>query len=178
MDCGDAGHILLSKRVTEDLEQHSKWRPRLHHLGEFEVKHGVKLEIISLYTDEVGNPALPEKLKGKRLTPPSRFARLAKPLIAAVLLTALAIVGVWFFLHRTEEGLAGLPLATIFPGKSIAVFPFKPLVASNRDEILEAGMADTLIAKLSTSREMIVPSLASASKYDDQKHDSVAAGAL
>src|SRR5919204_5098326 len=56
MDCGDAGHILLSKRVSEDLEQHSKWRPRLHHLGEFEVKHGVKIEIVNLYTEEAGNP--------------------------------------------------------------------------------------------------------------------------
>jgi len=63
MDCGDAGHILLSKRVSEDLEQHSKWRPRLHRLGEFEVKHGVKIEIVNLYTEEAGNPALPEKLK-------------------------------------------------------------------------------------------------------------------
>jgi eukaryotic-like serine/threonine-protein kinase len=65
MDCGDAGHILLSKRVSEDLEQHSKWRPRLHRLGEFEVKHGVKIEIVNLYTEEAGNPALPEKLKAE-----------------------------------------------------------------------------------------------------------------
>src|SRR6266704_2993207 len=176
MDCGDAGHILLSRRVAEDLEQHSKWRPRLHHLGEFEVKHGVKIDIVNLYTDEVGNPALPMRLKDKKVTPLSPLARFAKPLIAAALLVAIALVGVWFFLHRAEEGSPGLPLATIFPGKSIAVLPFKPLVASNRDEVLEAGMADTLIAKLSTSREMIVPSLASARKYDDQRHDSVATG--
>src|SRR5881397_3053324 len=81
MDCGDAGHILLSKRVTEDLEQHSKWQPRLHHLGEFEVKHGVKIEIVSLYTDEVGNPALPEKLKKEKAAAP--VARFIKPLIGA-----------------------------------------------------------------------------------------------
>ena len=174
MDCGDAGHILLSKRVTEDLEQHSKWRPRLHHLGEFEVKHGVKIDIVNLYTDEVGNPALPVRLKGKKVTP--TLARFAKPLIAATLLLTIAIFGVWFFFQRPERGSSGLPLVPVFPGKSIAVLPFKPLVTSNRDEVLEAGMADTLIAKLSTSREMIVPSLASARKYDDQKHDSVATG--
>jgi serine/threonine protein kinase len=63
MDCGDAGHILLSKRVSEDLEQHSRWRPRLHHLGEFEVKHGLKIEIVNLYTEEAGNPVVPQKLK-------------------------------------------------------------------------------------------------------------------
>src|SRR6266705_750045 len=129
MDCGDAGHILLSKRVTEDLEQHSKWRPRLHHLGEFEVKHGVKIDIVNLYTDEVGNPALPEKLKGKRLTPPSRFVRFAKPIVAAALLAAVALFGVWFFLHRGEKDSAGLPLATIFPRKSLAVLHFQPLFA-------------------------------------------------
>src|SRR5213592_5236577 len=68
MDCGDAGHILLSKRVAEDLEQHSKWQPHLHHLGTFEVKHGVKIDVVNLYTAEVGNPALPEKLKGKKVS--------------------------------------------------------------------------------------------------------------
>jgi TolB-like protein len=175
MDCGDAGHILVTRRVAEDLEQHSKWRPRLHHLGQFEVKHGVKLDIISLYTDEVGNPALPEKLKGKRLTPASRFGRFAKPIVAAALLAGTALI-LWFLAHRGEEGSTGPGLAAIFPGKSVAVLPFKPLVASDRDEVLEAGMADTLIAKLSISREMIVPSLASARKYDDQQRDSVATG--
>jgi TolB-like protein/Tfp pilus assembly protein PilF len=174
MDCGDAGHILLSKRVTEDLEQHSKWRPRLHHLGEFEVKHGVKIDIVNLYTDEVGNPTLPEKLKGKRITPASPLARFAKPLIAAALLVAIALFGVWFFLHRGEKGSDGLPLATIFPGKSIAVLPFKPLVASNRDEVLEAGMADSLITKLSTTREIIVPSLTTVAKHVGK--DPVTAG--
>jgi TolB-like protein/Flp pilus assembly protein TadD len=176
MDCADAGHILVSKRVAEDLEQHSKWRPRLHHLGEFEVKHGVKIDIVNLYTDEVGNPAPPLKFKGKKVAQASPLGRFAKPLIGAALLGAIGLVGVWFFLHRGNEGGNSLPLAAIFPGKSVAVLPFKPLVASNRDEVLEAGMADTLIAKLSTSREMIVPSLASARKYDDQRHDSAATG--
>ena len=63
MDCGDAGHILLSKRVSEDLEQHSRWRSRLHPLGEVELKHGLRIEIVNLYTDDVGNPAPPAKLK-------------------------------------------------------------------------------------------------------------------
>src|SRR5499427_9618682 len=40
MDCGDAGHILLSKRVADDLAQDSLWQPLLHELGEIEVKHG------------------------------------------------------------------------------------------------------------------------------------------
>src|ERR1700675_3114111 len=63
MDCGDAGHILLSKRVADDLEQYSQWRSHLHDLGECEVKHGVCVHAINLYTAEVGNPQVPDKFK-------------------------------------------------------------------------------------------------------------------
>src|SRR4029453_592528 len=63
MDCGDAGHILLSKRVAEDLVQARFWRPYLHDLGEYSAKHGVGIFVVNLYTDEVGNPEWPEKLK-------------------------------------------------------------------------------------------------------------------
>src|SRR6476620_5348183 len=63
MDCGDAGHILVSKHVAEDLEQHDRWRPLLHDLGSCEVKHGVRVDISNLYSDEVGNPQLPSKLQ-------------------------------------------------------------------------------------------------------------------
>src|SRR6202162_3225105 len=63
MDCGDAGHILLSKHVADDLEQYPQWRARLHELGECEVKHGVRVSVVNLYTDESGNPELPQKFK-------------------------------------------------------------------------------------------------------------------
>jgi class 3 adenylate cyclase len=62
MDCGDAGHILLSKHVADDLEQYPRWRPCLHEIGDCEVKHGVRLSLTNLYTDEVGNRQLPSKL--------------------------------------------------------------------------------------------------------------------
>ncbi|MEY2542187.1 MAG: hypothetical protein QOI22_1789, partial [Verrucomicrobiota bacterium] len=62
MDCGDAGHILLSKRVAEDLEQHSKWRSQLTDLGECEVKHGVRVSLVNLCTPEAGNSATPAKV--------------------------------------------------------------------------------------------------------------------
>src|SRR5207237_404729 len=61
MDCGDAGHILLSKRVADDLEQYAKWRPLLHDLGSCEVKHGVSLALFNLYSNEFGNPERPKK---------------------------------------------------------------------------------------------------------------------
>jgi len=63
MDCGDAGHILLSKRLAEDLEQYGNWQPQLHDLGEVEVKHGMRVHLFNLYTNERGNPEVPEKLR-------------------------------------------------------------------------------------------------------------------
>src|SRR4051794_9999446 len=63
MDCGDAGHILLSHHVAEDLEEYEQWRPRLHNLGTCEVKHGARIDIANLYDSEVGNPQLPKKLE-------------------------------------------------------------------------------------------------------------------
>src|SRR6201993_1667047 len=63
MDCGDAGHILLSKRVADDLEHYPQWRALLHELGECEVKHGLRISLLNLYGDEAGNPELPEKFR-------------------------------------------------------------------------------------------------------------------
>jgi len=63
MDCADAGHILLSKHVADDLAEYRHWQPYLHDLGEYEVKHGLRVHIVNLYKDGLGNPALPEKLK-------------------------------------------------------------------------------------------------------------------
>ena len=63
MDCGDAGHILLSKHVADDLEQYRQWQPYLHDLGECEVKHGVRVHAVNFYTDDLGNPEVPEKFK-------------------------------------------------------------------------------------------------------------------
>src|ERR1700731_4074807 len=63
MDCGDAGHILLSRHVAEDLEHYPRWQAQLHDLGECEVKHGVRISVVNLYNDEIGNPAVPEKFR-------------------------------------------------------------------------------------------------------------------
>jgi len=74
MDCGDAGHILLSRRVAEDLEQYRLWQPCLHDLGECEVKHGVRVHVFNLYTDEIGNRDVPAKLKPIAQEPPPSTA--------------------------------------------------------------------------------------------------------
>jgi TolB-like protein/class 3 adenylate cyclase len=78
MDCGDAGHILLSQRVAEDLAQYGEWQSQLHDLGEVEVKHGVRVHVFNLYNKELGNPEVPEKLretKSKEESAPAIVAR-------------------------------------------------------------------------------------------------------
>src|SRR6266496_5229161 len=82
MECGDAGHILLSKHVAEDLEEYEEWRPRLHDLGTCEVKHGVRIGIANLYDSEVGNPQLPKKLQAiKKHRTRVRWAEMAVALL-------------------------------------------------------------------------------------------------
>src|SRR6266700_2064271 len=83
MDCGDAGHILLSKHVAEDLEEYEHWRPLLHSLGECEVKHGVRVGIVNLYADEIGNPQLPKKFQAlKKHSARMRWSAVATALVA------------------------------------------------------------------------------------------------
>src|SRR5205823_1452341 len=91
MDCGDAGHILLSKHLAEDLAEVEEWRPLLHDLGTCEVKHGVKLAVVNLYGDEVGRRELPTKLRMQR----RRTARMQWLLgVAALLTVAVLLVGI------------------------------------------------------------------------------------
>src|SRR5881409_1185226 len=76
MDCGDAGHILVSKRVADDLEHYPQWRSLLHDLGECEVKHGLRISLLNLYGDEAGNPEVPDKVRqAKRQTGPAMVGR-------------------------------------------------------------------------------------------------------
>src|SRR5215475_8852505 len=127
MVCGDAGHILLSKHVAEDLEDYARWRPYLHELGECETKHGGVVSVVNLYDDQVGNPQLPEKLKQAQqeraakavASPPAPVFRRKHLLIAAgVLLIAAIAIGFWIYPRQ----------ATAPPsGKSIAVLPFENL---------------------------------------------------
>src|SRR5437588_5715526 len=100
MDCGDAGHILLSKHVADDLEQYPQWRSELHDLGECEVKHGVRIHAVNFYTGDVGNPEVPEKfrqVKEREQTVPSVPAAVAKPAgrsrawIVALIIAAAAV---------------------------------------------------------------------------------------
>src|SRR5881394_1444172 len=88
MDCGDVGHILLSKHVAEDLEEYEQWRPLLHDLGACEVKHGMRVTIVNLYADQVGNPQPPKKFQALK----KHRTRMRWAAITAGLLTLAAIV--------------------------------------------------------------------------------------
>src|SRR5437762_8775524 len=126
MDCGDAGHILLSKHVAEDLEQYPHWQPYLHELGECEVKHGVRVFVVNLYTEELGNPAVPEKLKTARLAAAAKRKRVAfRRLSLSVLALLAAVAAITFLLFHYRRPLTALGLAV--PEKSIAVLPFENL---------------------------------------------------
>src|SRR4029077_5977903 len=94
MDCGDAGHILLSKRVVDDLEQYPRWRPYLHELGEVEVKHGVRLGLVNFYGNEMGNPQVPRRLQvAQKHRPRVRWTAMATALLLLVgVVTAFVIV--------------------------------------------------------------------------------------
>lgn len=171
MECADAGHILLSKRVADDLGQYEQWQAHLYDLGECEVKHGLKLEIVNLFDGEAGNPELPEKFKRKHeahaLESRAALLRRRRKLAYAslgILLVGLIIAGLlmrWRAPTSAEE-------------KSIAILPFKALVAASGDPVLEIGMADTLITKLSGKGGIIVSSLFSVRSLIDS--DPVRAG--
>src|SRR5229473_920243 len=118
MDCGDAGHILLSKHVAEDLEEYERWRPLLHDLGSCEVKHGVRVSVVNLYADQFGNATLPRKFQ----TVQKHRAHVRWAAVAVALLVLGAIVGGTFFFSRRPSASALQVL-----DKSIAVLPFENL---------------------------------------------------
>ena len=118
MDCGDAGHILLSKRVAEDLDHYGHWQPHLHDLGECEVKHGVRLHVVNLFTEDLGNPQFPKKFQSlKKHSARVRWAGMTVALFAlAAIIAGIAI----FSRYRVRS----TPVAS---EKSIAVLPFDNL---------------------------------------------------
>ena len=137
MDCGDAGHILISKHVAEDLEQDEDWRPLLHELGPCEVKHGVRVDISNLYSDEVGNRKLPGKLQAVRKH--RTHVRWAE--VAAALLLLGAIVGAGFFYLRRPAG----QLASAVAADSIAVLPFVNMSDEKANEYFSDGISEELL---------------------------------
>jgi TolB-like protein/Flp pilus assembly protein TadD len=136
MDCGDAGHILLSHHVAEDLEEFERWRPFLHDIGTFEVKHGVRVNVTNLYSDEVGNPAVPTKLQTVRKH--RAHVRWAEIAAAIVLLGAIGAAG-FYFLRRPAQ------LASSVADSSIAVLPFVNMSEDKTNESFSDGISEELL---------------------------------
>src|SRR5437762_10255143 len=162
MSCGDAGHILLSKRVAEDLQEYEHWRPLLHDLGVCEVKHGTRVAIVNLHADEVGNPQLPKKFQAlKKQSTRIRWAAAAATLLAlGAIVAAIAI----FSRYRARSSLAA-------PEKSIAVLPFENLSEEKANAYFADGIQDEILTKLAGIGDLKVISRSSAAKYKSKPED-------
>ena len=157
MSCGDAGHILLSKHFAEDLEHYAHWRSHLHNVGEVKVKHGAKIRLVNLYTDQLGNSALPEKLRQAKAA-----FRVKSAAIAALLL--IAALGVGFWMLRRSQGRFESAVGSI-PYKSIAVLPFENLSEEKQNAFFAEGMQDEVLSDLAKVADLKVISRTSVMLY-------------
>src|SRR5215469_3595384 len=171
MDCGDAGHILVSKHAAEDLEQYDQWQPYLHDLGECEGKHGERLHVVNLYNNEIGNSAVPSKFRrnataGTTLSPAAVNRR--RYSIVAMVVAALIVLGAasLFLTKRTAHitGRGG-PASTVSE-KSIAVLPFQNLSDDKSNAYFTDGIQDEILTRLSKIAELKVISRTSTQKYN------------
>ncbi|PYK38860.1 MAG: hypothetical protein DME49_06475 [Verrucomicrobia bacterium] len=181
MDCGDAGHILLSRHVADDLSQYRHWQPHLHDLGECEVKHGLRLHLFNLYKDNLGNPQVPEKLwRRKRWKQSVSVRPISAPrspkfaLIVALLVSTIALViSSLIFFHPTSRPPAALAapgaIASIaeapIPEKSIAVLPFENLSGEKENAYFADGVQDEILTGLAKVADLKVISRTSTMQY-------------
>jgi TolB-like protein/class 3 adenylate cyclase/Tfp pilus assembly protein PilF len=176
MDCGDAGHILLSKRVADDLEEYPQWRSHLTSLGECEVKHGNRVSVVNLYTDDAGNPSAPQKFLNQSApvaltdSVPRRDSRF--PLIVGAALVLLVVAATLWFLSRQKAGPpshtstgSSTSIATSIPEKSIAVLPFQSLSDDKSNAYFAEGIQDEILTRLSKIAALEVISRTSTQKY-------------
>jgi TolB-like protein/class 3 adenylate cyclase/Tfp pilus assembly protein PilF len=177
LDCGDAGHILLSGHIAEDLTQYRHWQPYLHDLDECEVKHGLRLHLFNLYKETLGNPQVPEKLKRRRWKqePPPVRPVTSRPwprfwLAAALAVSVVALVtGLWISLHRESQNVAQIP-ATKSPAasiveKSIAVLPFENRSEEKANAYFADGVQQEILTRLSKIADLKVISRTSTQHY-------------
>jgi TolB-like protein/Tfp pilus assembly protein PilF len=172
MDCGDAGHILLSKHVAEDLEHYPRWQRHLHDLGDCEVKHGGRVSIVNFYADDAGNPALPEKFRVAAPAIAGVRSKRTKPIIAVgigvsalgfiALLAALLVPGTSRWRQTANNvGAEGLHVSA----KSIAVLPFENLSRDPDNAYFVEGIQDEILTRLSKIADLKVISRTSTQKF-------------
>src|SRR3954453_1257586 len=174
MDCGDAGHILLSKRVADDLSPYPKWNPFLHDLGECRVKHGAKVGLVNFFSENAGNPAVPSKCQtaGDTAVPIStggqrrRTNRARVGIGLALLLVAAGAAGVVSLWHRTSAKTpTNEPASNAPPSKSIAVLPFENASDDPSAEYLSEGISEALTNSLTELQQLRVIARSTAFHY-------------
>src|SRR5204862_129418 len=182
MDCGDAGHILLSAHVAEDLAQYRPWQPYLHDLGECEVKHGLRLHLFNLYKDGLGNPQVPGKLRRRRrwkresdiVHPVSLPRRPRSLLVITLVVAALAMVisSLTFFQRVSLRMTPSTPAeetasngTVLIPEKSIAILPFENLSGDKANAYFAEGIHDEILMRLSKIADLKVISRTSTQHY-------------
>jgi len=178
MDCGDAGHILISKHAAEDLEQYDQWQPYLHDLGECEIKHGERLHVVNFYNHEVGNSARPIKFAQPAGVAPGATAQVNRRRysLVAMAIGALIVVGatVLFFTARTAFRTATGRTETAsvstppIQEKSIAVLPFENLSDDKSNAYFSEGIQDEILTRLSKVAALKVISRTSTMKYKSE----------
>jgi serine/threonine-protein kinase len=172
MDCGDAGHILLSKRVADDLEQYSQWRSLLHDLDECEVKHGVRVHVVNLYTEELGNLEVPEKFKTAGAAAGKARPKSVVPRWASIGAAILSLAVVLFLADKLVLRKAVNEGASISE-KSIAVLPFVNMSGDESDEYLSDGMTEELINALATVPGLRVPGRTSCFAFKGKMEEDI-----
>jgi TolB-like protein/class 3 adenylate cyclase/Tfp pilus assembly protein PilF len=160
MDCGDAGHILLSKRAADDLAHSRQWRPHLHELGDCALKHATSVFVVNLYNDEIGNPDLPKKFKESQ-TAVARPAKRNVIIAAAVVLALIAAAAFWFHSRKTNFSPSS--------GKSIAVLPFEVFSDDKSSEFFADGIQDDILTSLAKIHDLRVISRTSVEQYRGHK---------
>ena len=174
LDCGDAGHILLSAHIAEDLAEYRHWQLYLHDLGECEVKHGLRLHLFNLHKDGLGNPQVPEKLKRRmwkqgpvRPVTPLRWPKL---LLGTALIVSVARVGdecLVFISSGIKKHCRGTKqgCSASIPEKSIAVLPFENFSTDKENAFFADGIHDEVLTYLAKVADLKVISRTSVMQY-------------
>ncbi len=162
MDCGDAGHILLSARAADDLAQYAEWKSQLHYLGEVEVKHGVRVRVASLYNEETGNPALPRKLQRQQLV---RRRRVQISLATVAILCIGVFLGLWAWQRHNRSLQRVATEAAAQREKSVAVLPFENVSAGEDNEVFAGGVHREVLLNLAKLADLKVISRTSVIRY-------------
>jgi TolB-like protein/Tfp pilus assembly protein PilF len=168
MDCGDAGHILLSQHVADDLVHSRQWASRLRDLGECEVKHGVRLHLVNLYAKPLGNDAVPQKFQQAKPKPAAETPAQRRSVgwIAALVLVAILAAGAaYYFTAHRSKGVA-------IPEKSIAVLPLVNSTGDPANEYFSDGMSEEFISTLSRLQELKVVGRTSSFQFKGKTDDS------